>query len=202
MFIVGFSGKARSGKDTSAAYMCNKLLEYGYSVNIKAYACKLKQNLMRDFDLSHEQLYGVLKEQDDERYVKADGSFWSPREIMQAYGQFIRSISSDYWVNSLFDKLDESKDFLLITDVRQPNEVKSIVDRGGCVLRIERSDAPKIKSSNHETETALDNTDLNIDRIIHNDGTLEELYSKIENVIQIILDKKEKKNGEQKRVKL
>jgi len=88
----------------------------------------------------------------------------------------------------------------IITDVRFPNEAKAIKDRGGIVIRVNRgkqcgsceseftkgSECPNCRSGNwvhgnidstHPSETALD--DYEFDYVIENDGSLDELITKI-----------------------
>lgn len=83
----------------------------------------------------------------------------------------------------------------IITDVRFPNEVKAIKDRGGIIIRVERpvenysenfkfngdmQSAVKI-AHNHPSETALDNAEF--DYIIDNNGTIEELIKKVKEIL-------------------
>lgn len=70
----------------------------------------------------------------------------------------------------------------LIADLRFPNEVKAIKDRGGLVFRVKRTfvDTP----SNHTSETALDNY-TGWDETIMNLYGLEELYD----IAKYIVDK-------------
>ena len=83
----------------------------------------------------------------------------------------------------------------IITDVRFPNEVKAIEDRGGIVIRIDDSnmkignihDEVGITTKGawraasvgfkHPSETALD--DYNFKHVIENDGSIEDLIEKV-----------------------
>lgn len=87
----------------------------------------------------------------------------------------------------------------IITDVRFPNEAKAIKDRGGIIVRVERDwftqKAGKYTIShmrgplthdtnqlNHPSETALDNWEF--DYIVGNNKSIEELVTKVENLIK------------------
>lgn len=70
----------------------------------------------------------------------------------------------------------------IITDVRFPNEAKSIKDRSGIVIRVNRGDK-KPSENLHESETALD--DYKFDYVIENNGTLEELVSRVKEVLKV-----------------
>ena len=84
----------------------------------------------------------------------------------------------------------------IITDVRFPNEVQAIKDRGGIVIRVNRPETWKstgcvimdmssndrskdvvIKYTEHPSETALD--DYEFDIVVENDGSIEELVEKV-----------------------
>lgn len=61
--IIAFTGKARSGKDTSCSIVKNILEdEYGYNVAVMAFADNLKLSASKIFDLTWNDLYGETKE--------------------------------------------------------------------------------------------------------------------------------------------
>lgn len=60
--IIAFTGKARSGKDTSCTIVKNHLLESGYAVKVFAFADNLKATAGNIFDLDWQDLYGETKE--------------------------------------------------------------------------------------------------------------------------------------------
>ena len=193
--FIGISGRARSGKDTAGTYISQKLKSHGYNVYTTAYANTLKEDLIKNFDLSVSQVHGDLKESPDARYSKGIGKgFWTPREMMQAYGQFMRSIDPDYWVKALFRNLPEA-DFTILTDLRQPNEVYAVVGREGYHIRMIRDDRPEIADSTHETETALEREEVPINHTVYNNGSLEELYKELDRIIDLIMLIEEDKNG-------
>lgn len=110
-----------------------------------------------------------------------------------------------YWKHqSLCEECYSSLDAIypnwLITDVRFPNEAKAIKDRGGIILRVNRSVCPKCgeaenfhwdfithaveycnecgyRFDSHLSETALDTYEF--DYIISNDSTIDDLITKI-----------------------
>jgi hypothetical protein len=185
--LFGICGKARSGKDSFAKLFAQELFnaEYGTYV-LMAYATELKNMVQKDFDMSWDQLWGDVKEVPDERYFnKVTGKYWTPREILQSYGDFYRSIHSDYWVNALFDKI-EDKEFkkVIVTDVRHVNEVEAVKSRGGTMIMLVRKDRDAIHGENHISETALDG--YHPDIIVDNSGDLENLRGAASNIINII----------------
>ena len=70
----------------------------------------------------------------------------------------------------------------IITDVRFPNEVQAIKDRGGIVIRVNRLDVDKFTTNFpqtlHPSETALDDCN-DFDYVIENDGSIEDLIDKV-----------------------
>jgi hypothetical protein len=178
--IIGISGKARSGKDAFAEFLAEALIEKtGNTYVMMAYAHELKSMVQREFDLSWDQLWGDEKESKDKRYRKLTDKdeevYWTGREIMQAFGEFYRSIDNDFWVKKLFSVMEENeyKD-VLITDCRYPNEIKPIKERGGYHIRITREGKGEIHGSEHSSETSLDDG-FEVDISVGNNGTLDEL---------------------------
>ena len=123
------------------------------------------------------------------------------RELLQKLGtEAMRDvIHPNIWVNALFADYKEGfagdimkpetyNDFKLpnwvITDVRFPNEAEAIIKHGGVVLRVSRGKVPPcIGHSQHPSETALDNYDGFYAKI-DNNGSIEELTHKIQEVLQ------------------
>lgn len=68
----------------------------------------------------------------------------------------------------------------IITDVRFPNEVTSIKQRGGIVIRLERDSATGVGV--HESETSLD-TYTEFDYTIQNNGTVDELVEQVRAIL-------------------
>lgn len=184
MKLIGISGKKRSGKDQ----FVNTFLKYHADNKLekfihKKFAGKLKQicalitgKLINDF--SDPQQYDMM----------LDGWNMTVRELQQKVGTeaFRNNVSNDTWVNALFcDWLnnDRSQKGWIISDVRFPNEVKAIKDRGGIVIRINRTGLPN--TDMHDSEIALDDY-TEWDYIINNDGSLEEYITKVIDVIKKI----------------
>lgn len=208
--IIGVTGKARSGKDTFAKLFAEALFDAtGRRFILMAYAHELKKRVQKDFDLSYEQLWGDEKEVTDSRYRKYDTKpysaclgdpelpegFWTPREILQAYGQFFRTIDYDFWVKELFRTIAE-KEFenVIVTDVRHPNEADPIRERGGYIIRLVRENKDKIHGEQHISETAMDDYDVDFDVV--NDQGLEQLMETAVGTVKMIFDLEKLKNLE------
>lgn len=151
----------------------------------------------------------------------------TPRKLLQLIGTECgrQIIHPNIWVNATFTRyrndIDHSNGTLvengeypnwIITDVRFPNEAEAIRDRGGILIRVNRSikdryiqedeifdgklkrehlddstfkDLEKFKKeSEHESETALDNyQDWNY--TIDNNRTIEELVDQVETILKL-----------------
>ena len=209
---IGVSGKARSGKDTFAKLLAKALQKKtGKAYVLMAYANELKNKIQKDFDMSYEQLWGDEKEVYDRRYKKdrhnyiagrrdsdeIKENFWTPREVMQAYGQFFREIDYDFWVKNLFRVVEEKGyENVLVTDVRHINEVDAVVDSGGYHIRVEREDKDTVHNKQHISETALDEGHR-VDFTIVNNNTLKELEVAASELVDFLMEieKRRQNNG-------
>jgi hypothetical protein len=159
-----------------------------------AYAHELKLRVQKDFDLSYEQLWGDDKEKQDLRYAKSLKGFssnptdyWAPREILQSYGEFYRSIDYNFWVRSLFEIIDDREyKRVIVTDVRYINEADPIMDRKGILIKVIRDTNNNIHGQEHISEVALDGYD-NIRHVIENNGTLKDLKSAAKEVAKKLI---------------
>ena len=194
--IVGFTGFARSGKDTAGEYLCK---HYGFTR--VAFADALKEACRIIFGFSHDQLYGNLKEVVDK--------FWghTPREILQKVGtelfreklpEVCENINNNIWVNSVLRKIinyhekDPAKTKFVITDVRFPNESKFIMDNGGYVFRVNRFDLPT--KGLHASESAIPKLSVTAD--IANRRKVSDFYKNIDDYMETIkMDKLDSSNS-------
>lgn len=199
--LIGITGFARAGKDTFAKMLAQELYKQTDRFFIlMAYAHELKLRVQRDFDLSYEQLWGNEKEIEDKRYVSTDKSlyhgdelYWTPREILQNYGEFYRTIDCNFWVKHLFGVIERnSYKNVIITDVRHLSEAQPIVDGGGYIIKIIREDKAEIHNHQHVSETSMTGYDK-IDFIVDNNSTLDDLKLNVTGVaIQIAINQKNK----------
>jgi hypothetical protein len=145
------------------------------------------------------------RETKDEWWSKRLGCDVTPRWVLQYWGTEVvrKHFHDDMWIASLENRLRSSKDDIVITDCRFPNEIKAIRSAGGQVVRITRGPEPEwfndAKSMNkgatrntswalskhrieqlgvHASETAW--VGQKFDVVLNNSGTIEELYQQIE----------------------
>lgn len=165
--IIGLSGKARSGKDTAANYICDR---FGFSKYSFAKPIKDCGELLFGWDERHRD--GELKEVAD-----PDLGF-SPREFYQKFGMFCReSLRDDVWI-LLASMFVESHENVIVPDVRFQNEYDFIVSRGGVVMHIIRPGQAQIEHSSHASEQGLP-SNLNLIQII-NDASVDTLKDRLD----------------------
>lgn len=184
--LLGLLAKKHSGKDTVADYLVDN---YGF---IKlSYATPLKKACGDIFGFTEEQLYGNKKEDID--------PFWniSPRKIFQFVGtdlfrnqlsKIIPDIGNDIWTKCIekqyLDILKNNPNArVVVADNRFHNEVSTIHKLNGTVIKIQRN---LNSTDNHSSEKGID--DINTyDMEIINNGSLQELYNKIDNIIRNLI---------------
>ena len=162
MRVILISGSARFGKD-SAAFIMKELLEkQKKKVLIIHYADNLK--------LFAKNYFGWSGQKDQKG-----------RELLQWLGtDVVRKNYEDTWVDMIVALLKGIKtlyDYVIIPDVRFPNEIDKMCDNFDCItIRIIRPNFDNgltDEQKKHPSETALDNYPMEYELI--NDGDLEKL---------------------------
>jgi hypothetical protein len=206
--IIGFVGFIGSGKDTAADYLVNF---HGFRRD--SFANTLKDAVSAVFGWDRVLLEGRTKEAREWREQRDDwwsnrlGKEITPRHILQYWGTEVcrQGFHDDIWIASLENKIRKTGDDIVISDVRFPNEIKAIKNAGGKVVRVVRGPDPEwyqdawnvnqgptnmswaISKSRmehrkiHASETAwiCKGIDLEID----NNGTIDELFAQIKNLV-------------------
>ena len=171
MKVVCISGKAQHGKDTTAGMIKTALESMGHTVLIAHYGDLVKYVCRTFFGWNGEKdAYG--------------------RSLLQKVGtDIVREQRPNYWVDFVKDMLSmfpNEWDFVLIPDSRFPNEIDGLKQAGFIVIHLrvrrENFESPlTTEQQNHPSETALDH--VVPDFLIVNDGTLEDLYNKVCNLV-------------------
>jgi len=185
--IIGFTGVASSGKDTSADIFLS-LIDGSKTFVRLSFAKPLKDAAKILWDLTDEQLYTSKKndliENDPWEF---NGHKTSPRELLQWLGTDVlrKHMNEDFFAIHMEKQISPylgKVDYILITDVRFDSEAKFIkkYDKSQ-IIHIFRPSLHKISLSNHSSENGISNQF--IDNVIVNNGTLEDLSNKIELLI-------------------
>ncbi|MCD6436207.1 MAG: hypothetical protein J7L15_07445 [Clostridiales bacterium] len=117
------------------------------------------------------------------------------REIMQVVGTdiFRQYFNDNLWVNATLRQIEKTDaKVILISDVRFPSEVMSLINRNFYVIRLLRDVCEK---DSHSSETALDNFDFNRKNCIIFDNremNIEEQNKETFSILSDILKLKDK----------
>jgi len=179
--IIGFAGKAGSGKSTA----CKLLLQLGYTeINfadpLKAMVAKLtnlplsfmydqeEKARPRDLQITRQQFQALLNENDIYHLTFAEDvyNFRNLRMLLQSVGDLFKLHDINYWVRRTIPLLDPNKKYCM-GDIRYQNEVDAITEAGGSVVMIRspRTNNNDTHSSEQlllTTEYALSNIDMDI----------------------------------------
>jgi hypothetical protein len=167
--LIGLTGLAGSGKSEAARILIE---QFGFE-RVK-FADPLKNMIRRMLaDMGHiaedveRMIEGDLKE------VEIPELGVTPRRLMVTLGtEWGRDlIRADLWTRLWAARADQF-DLVIADDVRFPNEVEAIRNRGGILWKIER---PGLERGTHASEAL----EVDADRTILNSGTLEELRSNV-----------------------
>jgi hypothetical protein len=145
--IIGICGLIGSGKDTIADYLQNI-----HQFRRESFAHVLKDAVAQIFGWDRELLEGRTKE--SRAWREQVDPWWAerlkmpnltPRYVLQVWGTEVarRSFHDDIWIAALENKLRKTTDDVVISDCRFPNEIKSIRNAGGIVVRVVRGPEPE-----------------------------------------------------------
>ena len=216
--IIGVCGFIGSGKDTIADYLTNF-----HGFRRESFANSLKDAVAHVFGWDRTMLEGrttqarAWREQVDPWWAqRLDMPNLTPRWVLQYWGTEVcrKAFHDDIWIASLENKLRTSKDDIVISDCRFPNEIKSIKDAGGIVIRVTRGAEPEWydwavsanqgergnftwatsktkleKTGVHASETAWVGTKF--DHVLDNNGTIDDLFAQVKDLVPGHLDANE-----------
>jgi len=166
--LVGFSGYARSGKDTAADSLSSlNFRRISFADKLREFVYEINPIIVSDG--SYARLREVIDKYGWDGYKE---TAWATeiRHNLQVVGTECgrNMISQNIWVDATLNNLGPGN--YAISDVRYPNEIDAIRSKGGKVYRILRNG---VEPANlHSSETSLDGYDF--DGYIHNDGSLSE----------------------------
>lgn len=204
--IIGFAGKAASGKTTAAKFL---LEQDALHIDVIPMAMVLREEVVRFLQQSgaEENVSLVYGDQQDKVTVfyidearalnscdkwadflkehadiqdRTGQSAVTVRRILQWWGtEYRREQDPDYWTKAWEHKLttiDLQSVHVLVDDVRFINELNVIKKHGGVFVRVIRPGFDG--ANNHSSENSLDDYD-GWNLVIENDGTLAEFKQKI-----------------------
>ena len=184
--LIGIVGLIGSGKDTVAQRLVEK---HGYIKD--SFAKSLKDAVASMFNWNREMLEGDTtssrhwRDKPDKFWSKKFGKDITPRWVLQYFGtEVMRGQMYDaIWIDSCIGRYKGQN--TVISDTRFVNEITTIKAHGGIILCVKRGELPTQKqmkdSGAHQSEWDWLASDFDI--TIDNDGTLSDLYAKVDDLI-------------------
>lgn len=166
--VIGFCGLAGSGKDEAANALPRLIDTEGRGWYRMAFADKIKG--IAEFE------FGWNGKKDK-----------AGRALLQDIGMLGRKYNPDIWIDVIRDSIHLCNycaiPRLAITDVRFPNEAEFIQrELGGKIIRVIRPGQTMEKFHSHVSEN--EQWKIQADIIIINDGTIEQLHTKVLEAIE------------------
>lgn len=211
--IIGFAGKAASGKTTAAKYLQNciagetliipmatvlreEVEEFLRRIGADEHVSLVygsQEDKVRVFHVDTSQAlaacsqWGHFRAEHQAIQEAAEKTAVTVRRLLQWWGtEYRRAQDPDYWTKAWGRKVgqyDLSLNHVLVDDVRFLNELNVIRAHGGLIVKIERPGF--LGANNHSSETSLDGFTA-WDTVVVNDGTLEEFKAKIGLLVDLL----------------
>ena len=190
--LIGVVGLIGSGKGT-----VSDRLEQKHHFRKDSFAKSLKDAVSSMFNWDREMLEGktdesrAWREKPDVFWSKRFGKDVTPRWVLQYFGTEVmrQGMHDSIWIDSCMARYDGKP--TVIADTRFENEIKIIREMGGSILLVKRGQDPDwftdyvegniVPKNIHLSEYAWAKSEY--DHLITNDGTLEDLHSKIDDLL-------------------
>ena len=169
--VIFICGRAQSGKSTLA-----NMFQHGAGYARLSFAGPLKDMLCA-MGVPYVHLHGT-EEQKNAPLEILGGK--SARYAMQTLGTEWRNmIDQNLWTNALLKQIQNSPaNRIVVDDMRMPHEYEAFHKLGAVIIGVERPGQQGTTNSGHASETwDFKTTGM---PVFQNDGTLEELWDKIQ----------------------
>lgn len=218
--IIGVCGFIGAGKDTVADYLVNihgfRRDSFAGALKDAVAAVFGWDRTMLEGRTKHSREW---REQTDVWWSERLGMPITPRWVLQYWGTEVgrQAFHDEIWIASLESKLRNNRDDVVISDCRFPNEIAAIRRAGGNVVWVQRGPLPEWyecalrQNTTHEDEIWILNDHEQLmehcypavhasefswigtefDSILNNNGTMDELYDQLSDLVQDLQDAKE-----------
>ena len=184
MQIIALTGKSNAGKDTFASFLSFYLKQEKKTVAITSFSKALYKSCSYMFPgFLSKQYYDSNVEQ---KYQPLSCGK-SPKQLLVEVGQKIKEIYPTVWIDSVLSNCYfKNYDFLIITDLRFPDELTALSEKDAFIIEIIRPD----KGIDYKVDDLLTEY-FAPNKIIENTNSLESLELKAKLLVYNKLLKKE-----------
>lgn len=175
--VAFWSETPQQGKSTVARFLQEK---HGYErISFATPLKAMVDSLLESTGRSRREIEWFANEGKE---IVIEGIGASYRHLARTLGtQWGRhQIHPNLWVNITESKIVKSDSRICVDDVRFENEIELLKRYGFLLVKIQRNVG---RVDTHDSDTALRNF-VGWHHVIENNGTLEELYSKVETVLR------------------
>ena len=202
--IIGICGFIGSGKDTVADFLVNF-----HEFRRESFASTLKDSVAAVFGWDRTLLEGRTAEAREWREqvdpwwaARLNMPTLTPRWVLQYWGTEVcrRGFHDDIWIASLENKLRNSKDNIVISDCRFPNEIEAIKKANGVIVWVQRGALPEwyddAVSANQGNNIGINAMKMRkihasewawlgreFDHVIDNNGTIDDLFKQAQSLV-------------------
>lgn len=212
LLYLGFSGKTKSGKTTSAEYIGHKFggVKFAFADSLKASVFDLNYIRGRDMEpfleyakeRGHEFDFHGFPRANMTNPNRANKIAWINRnkedfgDVLQVYGDYKRSDNPNYFIErtmlAIHRAIDDGQIVICVDDVRYTNEVDALTEAGFEIIRVQAGDDIRVtrgaaRNPDHSSETQLDSHYHNYN--VFNNSQPHDLYRQIDTVVDQILNK-------------
>lgn len=169
--IIGLCGRARAGKSTVAQCLVSYHAygEDSFAAPIRRFVADILGWTLTELETHKEAPIDWLPGETPRRMMQTVGTEWGRQRV-----------HPDLWVESCVRRA-QTWPQVVISDVRFENEAAAIRARGGEVWQVVRPGHESI-AADHPSEAGI--PDALIDRIIVNDGSIDDLYARVAAVLR------------------
>ncbi|NQZ74697.1 MAG: hypothetical protein HRT61_01080 [Ekhidna sp.] len=174
--LIGFGGKAGSGKSESAIYLRDK-----YNFVRLSFATPIKRAVTA-LGCYVNPLYSVGTTKEEKEVPRKEFGGLTDRDMLQSIGDALRAQNSDFFVDVMYPIINQTMNkgySVVVDDVRFPNEVAMLKACDAKLLFVERPDV--LAYNDHVSENSVDPEMF--DEFVLNHFELEDLYKTLEDHI-------------------
>ena len=182
--VIAIIGKKRVGKDTASDFLCDKLggTKIALASPIKETLCDMYNISLEQLDLYKNEQFGFVAtktDYDNGNYETGVSTTW--RSMLQKLGDWYKKVFGlDFFMRMWHQKSLDIDGPIIVPDVRLKEEQEWLLRHTDPIFVKITRDIPSDKDSTHRTETESDS--LGYDVLIENNGTIEELYKKLDDI--------------------